>query len=93
MQIVISCKCRYFCCQWSCRMDNKKLLQVRSCPVENLRMNDPEMHMLLIVSFSNIDVNNTHCSGFFLNDFFPLKMDFFVVCMLLLDTLQQETGL
>ena len=33
-------------------MDNKKFVQVRSCPIENLRMSDPEMHMLLIVSFS-----------------------------------------
>ena len=52
--IVISCKCRYFCCQWGCKRDNKKFLQVRSCLVENLRMNDLEMYMLLIVSFSNV---------------------------------------
>ena len=36
--IVIPIKCRYFSCHWSCRMDNKKFLQVRSCPHENLRM-------------------------------------------------------
>ena len=67
--IVIPCKCRYFIYHLSCRRNNKKFLQVRSCPIENLGMNDLDMKthckLFLIVSFSIISmmVFKYRCEG------------------------------
>ena len=58
--IVIPFKCRYFSCHRSCRMDNKKFLQVRSCPLENLRMK----HIEVVFFFFFFNMNFPFLNGF-----------------------------